>query len=68
MNADESDGLWRGVFEGKGRPGALHIGDYWLSDEGDDMFIIGNKTTGEMGVFSKKDFEAYVVAFFGLNF
>ena len=68
MNAEESNGQWRGIFEGAGRPGALEIGDYWLLDELDGRFIIGNKVTGEMGVFQKKDFEAYVVAFFGLNF
>jgi hypothetical protein len=49
--------------------GAIVIGNYalWnLNDE--DSFGITFIPTGEMGVFHRADFEAYVKGFFGLNF
>ena len=44
------------------------FGDYILWDAGDDQFGIGYRETGEMGIFNKKDFEAHIEAFYGLNF
>lgn len=74
MNADETDGRWRGVREiqehaaHKGRVGIISIGDYWIENYSDTQILAGYYPTGEIGVFAKADFEAYIAAFFGLNF
>lgn len=47
---------------------AIFIGDYLVWDIDSDTFGISHLVTGEAGVFKKADFEAYVKAFFGLNF
>lgn len=64
------DGQMRGQYHidtipmGKG----IVFGDYILWDTTDGMFGIGYRETGEMGIFNKKDFEAHIEAFYGLNF
>ena len=64
------DGQMRGQYHvdtipmGKG----IVFGDYILWDAGDNQFGIGYRETGEMGIFNKKDFEAHIEAFYGLNF
>jgi len=50
------------------RDEAIRIGDYALWDGDDSMFYILFEPTGEMGVFKKEEFHAYVAAFFGLHF
>ena len=47
---------------------AIVFGDYLIWDTTDGMFGIGYRETGEMGIFNKKDFEAHIEAFYGLNF
>lgn len=46
----------------------IRVGNYTMWDVGDDKIGISFLGTGEAGVFNKADFEAYVAAFFGLNF
>jgi hypothetical protein len=46
----------------------IAFGDYVIWDAGDNQFGIGYRETGEMGIFNKKDFEAHIQAFYGLNF
>jgi hypothetical protein len=64
------DGQMRGHYGvdtipmGKG----IVFGDYIVWDAGDNQFGIGYRNTGEMGIFNKKDFEAHIEAFYGLNF
>lgn len=48
-------------------PGVIDFGPYTLWDVDDKTFGITYET-GEMGVFSKEEFEAHLAAFFGLNF
>lgn len=65
------DGQFRGVGEmtaGDKLRAMLNVGDYMIWDVDPDSFGITLTTTGEMGVFKKKDFESHVAAFFGLNF
>lgn len=65
------DGQFRGVSEmtaGDKLRAMLNVGDYMIGDTDRDSFSITLTTTGEMGVFKKKDFEPYIAAFFGLNF
>lgn len=64
------DGQMRGHYEVDTIPQGKDIvfGNYIVWDAGDDQFGIGHRDTGEMGVFNKKDFEAYIQAFYGLNF
>jgi len=57
-----------GQFRGDKLRAMLNVGDYMIWDVDGDSFAITLTTTGEMGVFRKKDFEAHVAAFFGLNF
>ena len=64
-----------GQFRGVRAPGVgdklramLNVGDYMIWEVDGDSFAITLTTTGEIGVFMKKDFEAHVAAFFGLNF
>ena len=45
----------------------IQVGDYTLFDGGDEHIGIFH-TNGEGGLFQKKEFEAHVAAFFGLNF
>lgn len=59
------DGQFRGVGEIRAM---LNVGDYMIWDVDPDSFGITLTTTGEMGVFKKKDFESHVAAFFGLNY
>jgi hypothetical protein len=46
---------------------SVQVGDYGLFDS-DDTHIGIFHVNGEGGLFKKKEFEAYVAAFFGLNF
>ena len=65
------DGQFRGMGEihvGYKLRAMLNVGDYMIWDVDPDSFGITLTTTGEMGVFKKKDFESHVAAFFGLNF
>ena len=65
------DGQFRGMGEihvGDKLRAMLNVGDYMIWDVDPDSFAITLTTTGEIGVFMKKDFEAHVAAFFGLNF
>ena len=65
------DGQFRGMGEihvGDKLRAMLNVGDYMIWDVDPDSFAITLTTTGEMGVFKKKDFESHVAAFFGLNF
>jgi hypothetical protein len=65
------DGQFRGVrVNGVGDKlrAMLNVGDYMIWEVDGDSFAITLTTTGEIGVFMKKDFEAHVAAFFGLNF
>jgi hypothetical protein len=66
-----ADGQFRGAVEetaGDKLRAMLNVGDYMIWDVDGDSFCITLTTTGEMGVFKKKDFESHVAAFFGLNF
>jgi hypothetical protein len=45
----------------------IQVGAYTLFDAGDEHIGIFH-TNGEGGLFQKKEFEAHVAAFFGLNF
>lgn len=66
-----ADGQFRGVGEmtaGDKLRAMLNVGDYMIWDVDPDSFGITLTTTGDMGVFKKKDFESHVAAFFGLNF
>jgi len=66
-----ADGQFRGAVEetaGDKLRAMLNVGDYMIWDVDGDSFAITLTTTGEMGVFKKKDFESHVAAFFGLNF
>ena len=45
----------------------IQVGEYTLFDGGDEHVGIFH-TSGEGGLFQKKEFETYVAAFFGLNF
>lgn len=64
------DGQFRGHFAKADLPShGMVVGDYlFWSLEGGEEIGIGCRTTGEMGIFKTADFEAYVKAFFGLNF
>jgi len=46
----------------------IRVGDYKLFDWEDDIVIGIMHPNGEAGLFHKKEFEAHVAAFFGLNF
>ena len=46
----------------------IKVGDYELFDWKDDTHIGISHVSGEAGLFQKKEFEAHVAAFFGLNF
>jgi hypothetical protein len=45
----------------------IQVGEYTLFDGGNEHIVIFH-TNGEGGLFNKKEFEAHVAAFFGLNF
>lgn len=45
----------------------IQVGEYTLFDSGDEHVGIFH-TSGEGGLFQKKEFETYIAAFFGLNF
>ena len=65
------DGQFRGIrvpVAGDKLRAMLNVGDYMIWEVDGDSFAITLTTTGEIGVFMKKDFESHVAAFFGLNF
>lgn len=72
----EEEEAWKALEEGAHPsnpapiiPGAMQVGNYLLYDIDADVFGISRLgISGESGVFSKKEFEAYIHAFFGLNF
>jgi hypothetical protein len=46
----------------------INIGRYLIGDHSDQYFYIADTLTGEAGTFNKEEFEAYIAAFFGLNY
>ena len=64
------DGQMRGHYGVDTIPmgAGIVFGNYVIWDSGDNQFGIGYRETGEMGIFSKADFEAHIQAFYGLNF
>ena len=63
------DGQFRGHMSKADTPAhVIVVGDYLLWKLGDGEIGIGYQPTGEMGIFKSEDFEAYIKAFFGLNF
>lgn len=46
----------------------INIGRYLIGDHDGERFYIADTVTGEAGTFNKEEFEAYVAAFFGLNY
>jgi hypothetical protein len=46
----------------------ITIGRYLIGDHDEQRFYIADILTGEAGTFNKEEFEAYIAAFFGLNY
>lgn len=54
-------------LDSNGLPG-IQVGEYTLFKTDGDEFIGIVRKDGEGGLFQAKEFEAYIAAFFGLNF